>query len=105
MRHAITYAFARGAGLLLRLLPRRARLGFGRALGSLVYAVDERHRARTLANVELAFGSEKSAAEKEAIAEGAFSAFKSRFFERYPVSWTSSEELPERDDHTSEREA
>lgn len=81
MKHRIEYAAARVASAFARFLPRKARLAVGRALGSLVFALDRRHRDITLENVDLAFGSEKTAAEKRAIARNAFRHFGAMLFE------------------------
>lgn len=81
MKHGVEYALARIASGTARFLPRRARLALGRALGSLVFTLDRRHREITIANVDLAFGSEKTAADKREIARRAFRHFGSMLFE------------------------
>ena len=81
MKHVIEYGLAVGIGGLMRLVPRRMRLACGRALGSLVYALDARHRNITIDNVSQAYGNEKSEAETRAIAEGAFRHFGAMVFE------------------------
>jgi KDO2-lipid IV(A) lauroyltransferase len=81
MKHRVEYSLARVTSALARFLPRRARLAAGRALGNLVFTLDRRHREITLENVNLAFGREKTAEEKEAIARGAFRHFGAMLFE------------------------
>jgi KDO2-lipid IV(A) lauroyltransferase len=81
MKHFFEYSLTRAAAAAASLLPRAGRRAIGRSLGSLVYALDARHRNITLENVDRAFGSEKSAAEKKAIAEGAFRHFGAMLFE------------------------
>jgi KDO2-lipid IV(A) lauroyltransferase len=81
MKHLAEYLLTRAAGATAGTLPHAARLAIGRSLGSLVYALDGRHRKITLANVDMAFGPEKTAAEKQAIAEGAFRHFGAMLFE------------------------
>jgi KDO2-lipid IV(A) lauroyltransferase len=93
MQNALTYALARAAGAALELFPRRVRLGFGRALGSLVYTIDRRHQKRALDNVELAFGNEKTASEKHAIAKGAFRHFGAMFLEMAALDHRTSEDF------------
>ena len=72
MKDALIYWPVR---LFLRLvqtlpLPWVARLG--RTLGALAWALDARHRRVVRANLALAFGTEKSATEREAIARENF---------------------------------
>lgn len=96
MKHVAEYMLARAAGAAARCLPRGGRLAIGRSLGSLVYALDGRHRRITLANVHRAFGAEKSAAEKKAIAEGAFRHFGAMLFEMLTLGRPAKEELESR---------
>jgi KDO2-lipid IV(A) lauroyltransferase len=98
MKHHAEYLIARAAGAAASLLPHAARLAIGRSLGSLVYALDARHRKITLANVDLAFGDEKSAGEKRAIAEGAFRHFGAMLFEMITLGRPSWAELEPRFD-------
>lgn len=81
MKHAIEYGLVVAMSGLMRVLPRRMRLACGRALGSLVFAVDARHRRITIDNVSRAYGDEKTDAEKRAIARGAFRHFGAMLFE------------------------
>lgn len=96
MKHLAEYVLTRAAGAAARRLPHAARLAVGRSLGSLVYALDARHRGITLANVDMAFGGEKSAAEKQAIAEGAFRHFGAMLFEMITLGRPPREELEAR---------
>lgn len=93
MKHVLEYLFTRIASLLVRLLPRRARLAVGSALGGMVYALDRRHRGITLQNVERAFGSGKSEEEKQAIARGAFRHFGAMLFEMITLGRPTREDL------------
>jgi Kdo2-lipid IVA lauroyltransferase/acyltransferase len=93
MKHRIEYALTGIVSAFARLLPRRARLGLGRALGSLVFTLDRRHREVTLANVDLAYGSEKTPEEKRAIARGAFRHFGSMLFEMITLGRPRRSEL------------
>ncbi|MCX6559310.1 MAG: lysophospholipid acyltransferase family protein [Candidatus Aminicenantes bacterium] len=69
---AAGFAAYKSFALLVRLLPRPFTLALGRGLGRLAYRLDKRHREIALANLAVAFGSEKSPAEREAIARTAF---------------------------------
>ena len=80
-RHYAEYLAALFLGYAMRLLPHRARLALGRTAGGMVFALDAKHRAVTLANLDFAFGSTKTADEKYAIARGAFRHFGAMFFE------------------------
>jgi KDO2-lipid IV(A) lauroyltransferase len=81
MKHIAEYALIRAAAIAAGVLPGPGRRALGRSLGSVVYALDSRHRSVTLENVDRAFGDEKSAAEKRAVAEGAFRHFGAMLFE------------------------
>jgi KDO2-lipid IV(A) lauroyltransferase len=98
MKHLAEYVLTRAAGASTSLLPRSARLAIGRSLGSLVYALDRRHRRITLANVEMAFGAGRSSREKQAIAEGAFRHFGAMLFEMLTLGRPTWEELQARFD-------
>ena len=93
MKHVIEYGLAVGIGGLMRLVPRRTRLACGRALGSLVYAFDARHRNITIDNVSKAYENEKSDAEKRAIAEGAFRHFGAMVFELITLGSPSAKKI------------
>jgi KDO2-lipid IV(A) lauroyltransferase len=62
-------------GLLTRLLPRRACLWVGQALGLLAYRVDRKHRRLALANLEKALGREAGPDERRRIARDSFGHF------------------------------
>lgn len=81
MKHLFEYAAVTAIAAILRVLPRRVRLGCGRRLGSVVFALDARHRAITIDNVSRAFGDEKTEEEKRGIAEGAFRHFGAMLIE------------------------
>ena len=98
MKHRIEYGSALIASVLLRLLPRWARLSCGRALGSLVFLLDRRHQAITLENVRAAFGDSKTDAERKAIAHSAFRHFAAMLVELITLgrpSWTELERMIE----------
>ena len=96
MKHFAEYLLTRATAAAARCLPHAARLAIGRSLGSLVYALDARHRRITLANVEMAFGDEKTAAEKNAIAEGAFRHFGAMLVEMVTLGRPTWDELEPR---------
>lgn len=54
--------------LFLAILPRRAALALGGGLGRLAYRVDPKHRRIVESNLAVAFGKEKTAAERERLA-------------------------------------
>src|ERR1035437_2918703 len=62
------YFGARTVAMLLGLFPLSANLGTARALGSLLYRIDKKHRKRALENLRASF-PEKPQAELEYIAE------------------------------------
>ena len=93
MKHVIEYGLAVGIGGLMRLVPRRMRLACGRTLGSLVYALDARHRNITIDNVSQAYGNEKSDEETRAIAEGAFRHFGAMVFELITLGSPSANKI------------
>ncbi len=66
------YLLALSAGMLFRLLPLRIALKVGATLGVLAYRLDRRHQRVTLANLKLALGQEKNAAELEQIARACY---------------------------------
>jgi KDO2-lipid IV(A) lauroyltransferase len=96
MKHRVEYLLTRAAAGAARCLPYAARLAIGRSLGSLVYALDARHREITLANVDMAFGVNKNAAERKAIAEGAFRHFGAMLFEMITLGRPTREDLESR---------
>ena len=80
-RHYLEYALVRVFRALLLLMPRRAAAWCGRRLGELFFLLDRRHRKEVLANLELAFGQEKTKKEKLQIARGAYRHFGGILFE------------------------
>ena len=81
VRQYAEYLAALFLGYAMRFLPRRTRLALGRTAGGIVFALDAKHRAVTLANLDFAFGSTKTADEKYTIARGAFRHFGAMLFE------------------------
>jgi Kdo2-lipid IVA lauroyltransferase/acyltransferase len=59
----------------LYFLPRRATLALGRGLGRFYFRLSTRHRRIALDNLAIAFGAEKTTAEREAIARASFAHF------------------------------
>ena len=59
----------------LFFLPRPVVLALGRGLGRLAYRISPRHRRIALGNLETAFGREKTARERAAIARASFAHF------------------------------
>ncbi len=60
---------------IFALLPRRLCLAAGRLAGSVLFQLDGRHRRLALRNLAAAFGTEKTPAERLAIARGSFRHF------------------------------
>ncbi len=69
------YLAARFAAGLLGLLPRGLAMAFARGAGDVGYAFVSRQRKKTLRNLRLAFGSEKTESEIRGIARGVFRNF------------------------------
>jgi KDO2-lipid IV(A) lauroyltransferase len=70
---AAGYTIYKAFALFVRLLPRPAVLALGRGLGRAAFRLDKRHRKIALDNLAVAFGREKTQAEREAIAKASFS--------------------------------
>ncbi len=66
------FAAYRAFAWLLVLTPRPLALALGRGLGRLAFRLGRRYRRIALNNLALAFGREKSPAEREAIARDSF---------------------------------
>jgi len=60
---------------LFFLLPRPLCLGLGRAFGRLAFRLDLKHRRLALANLQIAFGSSRSPADRARIARSSFANF------------------------------
>ena len=75
------YAFARGLGAALYILPRSWLLAFARSLGSFAFYVVPRHREETIRNLTTAFGKEKSSTEVKRLAKGVFKNLTQTAFE------------------------
>ncbi len=98
IKYRFNYVAARVLGWKLRILPRRARLAVGRFAGGMLFALDAKHRGITLDNLELAFGSTKTAEEKRAIGRGAYRHFGAMLFELLSIgkpSWQRLERMVE----------
>ena len=67
----LEYVLLRGAGSMIRLLPRRWALAFGRAAGSLFFRISSR-REVALDNLRLAYAGELPPRELQRIAREAF---------------------------------
>lgn len=81
MKRALETGLAASLGWLARRLPRALRLRFGRYVGGLFYRYDKKHRAVTIENIGIAYGAEKTMAERSALALAAFRHFGAMFFE------------------------
>jgi KDO2-lipid IV(A) lauroyltransferase len=60
---------------LFFLVPRQICLGVGRSLGFLIYFADKKHRHLALSNLNTAFGSSLTPAQKKRIAKASFMHF------------------------------
>jgi KDO2-lipid IV(A) lauroyltransferase len=60
---------------LFFLLPRPLCLGLGRTFGRLAFKLDPKHRRLALSNLQIAFGSSRSPADRERIARSSFAHF------------------------------
>ena len=69
------YAAYRTVSAAVFFIPRPAVLVLGRCLGRLFYRVSPRHRRIARANLEIAFGKEKTAGQRRAIARASFAHF------------------------------
>jgi KDO2-lipid IV(A) lauroyltransferase len=76
---------------LIRFLPRTICLALGRILGRTVYFFDKKHREIALKNLGIAFGEEKTGADKKRIAQGAFAHFGTALFDIIKLSFLSDE--------------
>ena len=66
------YILIRLVGFFINLLPERFALSIGRQLGNLMYYVDLEHRRVAMDNLKIAFGEEKTEAERYSIARKNF---------------------------------
>lgn len=66
------YILLRMFGFFINLLPEGFALWIGRQFGSLMYALDFEHRGIAIDNLEIAFGQEKTGAERRSIARKNF---------------------------------
>lgn len=90
----LLYKAVRAAFRLLGNLPQSLRHFFAVGLGRLLFAVDRKHRRIALQNLELAFGDEKSPAQRRAIA---LRVFENLFHIVFEIGWSlnlRSEQLP-----------
>ena len=71
---ALGFLFYKAFTLVLAILPRPAVLILGAGLGRLAFRLDGRHRRIAEANLALAFGGERTAAERTALARRSFMA-------------------------------
>lgn len=86
LRRPFETAALRVALAAVPCLPRRAVCGLARLSGTLGYLVDRRGRRIGLANLDVAFGGSKSAAEKRKILRGSFCTMAQTFLD---VIWFS----------------
>jgi Kdo2-lipid IVA lauroyltransferase/acyltransferase len=95
MKHRLEYVIARAAIAFVRVLPHRMVRSIGSTLGLLVYAVDVPHRRIARRNLAIAFPT-RPAAERRAIARGAFRHFGRLLFELLKFSTITNEQLLKR---------
>lgn len=81
LRHYIEYFLVVLLRFFLFIIPRRAAVWCGRRLGDVFFSLDRRHRKEVLANLELAFGRDKSRKEKLRIARSSYRHFGGVFFD------------------------
>jgi KDO2-lipid IV(A) lauroyltransferase len=93
LRHYFEYALIILIRAVLMLMPRRAAIWCGRRLGDAFFTLDRRHRKDVLANLELAFGQEKSRKEKLRIARGSYRHFGGVFFDFLRIPRLSARKL------------
>lgn len=68
----LIYLIIRVFGVIINLLPEGVALWIGRQIGYLMYLVDFEHRKVAMENLKIAFGQEKSEAERRFIAKKCF---------------------------------
>ncbi len=68
----LIYLTIRIFGFFINLLPEGVALWIGRQLGNLMYLLDIEHRKVALANLNIAFGQDKTEEEKRSIAKKCF---------------------------------
>ncbi|MBM4339810.1 MAG: hypothetical protein FJ110_09720 [Deltaproteobacteria bacterium] len=66
------YILIRLLGFFINLLPERFALWIGRQFGNLMYYIDVEHRRVAIDNLKIAFGEEKTEAERYSIAKKNF---------------------------------
>lgn len=72
LRRSFLYYLLRIAGFIVILFPLRLGLFIGGGLGVLAYYIIRKERIKTLSNLRVAFGAEKSEEEIEQIGRGVF---------------------------------
>lgn len=72
MTSLLIYLTLRIFGFFINLLPEGFALWIGRQFGNLMYALDFEHRRIAIDNLEIAFGQEKTGAERRSIARKNF---------------------------------
>lgn len=72
LREAFEFLIFQAVSAVLFLMPRRLCLGLGRVVGLLFFHLDARHRRIALGNLEVAFGRDRPARERYAIARESF---------------------------------
>ena len=77
----------------MRPVPRRVRLAIGRAAGKTLFALDAKHRAVTLDNLDKAFRDSKTYDEKYSIARNAFGHFGAMLFELLTLGRLSPQKI------------
>jgi lauroyl/myristoyl acyltransferase len=103
--NALLVLLARALIALIQALPLDFVARLGRAGGALAFRIDARHRRVALANLELVFGREKSAAELHAIAQENFRRLGENYVCAVKTAAMSREAMASRLEWTGLREA
>jgi KDO2-lipid IV(A) lauroyltransferase len=98
LRHHLEYAAVAALRGLIQVLPRRARLGLGSAIGHGFYLLDRRHRLLAIAQIGAAFPT-RTAADCRAIARATFTHFGRALVLLLEFSRLTPEEIRERVDY------
>ncbi|MEQ1861488.1 MAG: lipopolysaccharide heptosyltransferase II [Chthoniobacteraceae bacterium] len=89
----LVFLLYRAVAALLRLLPLIVVWRLGRALGSLGYVFGVPYRRLAIHNLAIAFGDEKSAAERRAIAREHFASLGANFLSGVKIAALSRERI------------
>lgn len=93
MKDLIIYLIILFLGLLLKKLPKRVALTFGKHLGSAMYLLLKQRREITMSNLRLAFGDEKTEDELKLIAIRSYRNLGKNFVEFFRLPLLTKENL------------